>query len=503
MKKFLFSALSILTTSSGIAKINDHPNVILLVADDLGYGDLSCYGAKSINTPAIDNLANTGVRFTNAHACAATSTPSRYSLLTGEYCHKNPNSNVANGDASMIIKPEQFTLADLFKNNEYKTAAIGKWHLGLGSTSGQQDWNNKLDLTPADIGFDYSYIMAATADRVPCVWIENDRVANFDPSSPIEISYSENFDTEPTLYDYEGNLLLQSSHGHDQSVVNGIGRIGFMRGGGKAVWKDESIADSIVKKTVEFINQNQENPFFIYLCTNDIHVPRWPAERFRGKSEMGLRGDAILQLDWTVEVITKTLENLGLRENTLIILTSDNGPILDDGYHDNAEQLLGDHLPAGNNRGTKYSAYNGGSKVPFIVSWPTHTPKGKVSNALLSQIDCIASFAKLLNTTLPQDVAIDSRNFLKTWLGVSNQSTPFAISMAQNRTLNIRTKKWKYIEPSNDSALLPWNPKVETGYKNVPQLFNLKRDIGEQTNIAKKHRFLVSYFQKIIDKVRD
>lgn len=502
MKKFFFSALSILTTSSGIAKTNEQPNVILLVADDLGYGDLSCYGAKNIKTPAIDKLANTGVRFTNAHACAATSTPSRYSLLTGEYCHRNPNSNVANGDASMIIIPEQFTLADLFKNNEYKTATIGKWHLGLGNISGQQDWNNKLDLTPSDIGFDYSYIMATTADRVPCVWIENDRVANFDPSSPIEISYSENFDTEPTLHDYKGNLLLQSSHGHDQSIVNGIGRIGYMRGGGNAVWKDENIADTIVKKTIEFINQNQENPFFIYLCTNDIHVPRWPAERFRGKSEMGLRGDAILQLDWTVEVITETLENLGLRENTLIILTSDNGPILDDGYLDNAEQLLGDHLPAGNNRGTKYSAYNGGSKVPFIVSWPTHTPKGKVSNALLSQIDCIASFAKLLNTTLPQDVAIDSRNFLKTWLGVSSKSAPFTISMAQNRTLNIRTKKWKYIEPSNDSALLPWNPKVETGYKNVPQLFNLKRDIGEQTNIAKKHKFLVSYFQKIIDKVK-
>ena len=240
--------------ADGTAKDADKPNVIIILADDLGYGDLSCYGATRVKTPNADRLASAGVRMTDAHAVAATSTPSRYSLLTGEYAWRRNDTDVAAGNAGMIIRPYQYTLADMFKHQGYATCAIGKWHLGLGETTGEQDWNAPLSASPADLGFDYHYIMAATADRVPCVFIENGQVANYDPSAPIEVSYKQNFPGEPTGRDNPELLYnLKHSHGHDMSIVNGIGRIGYMKGGGKALWKDEDIADSITTHAVDFI----------------------------------------------------------------------------------------------------------------------------------------------------------------------------------------------------------------------------------------------------------
>ena len=328
------------------------PNVIIIYADDLGYGDLQCYGAKNVETPNVNRLASQGIRFTNAHAVAATSTPSRYSLLTGEYAWRRPDTDIAPGNAGMIIRPTQFTMADMFKSVGYTTCAIGKWHLGLGDKSGEQDWNAQLPAALGDLGFDYSYIMAATSDRVPCVFIENGRVANYDPSAPIEVSYKHNFEGEPTGKTHPELLYnLKSSHGHDMSIVNGIGRIGYMKGGGKALWKDENIADSITAHAINFIRDNQNRPFFMYFATNDVHVPRFPHARFRGKNPMGYRGDAIVQFDWSVGQLMKALEQYGLADNTLIILSSDNGPVVDDGYADRAEELLNGHSPAGPFRG--------------------------------------------------------------------------------------------------------------------------------------------------------
>ena len=199
----------------------DKPNVIIILADDLGYGDLECYGAKNVQTPNINKLAQSGIRFTNGHAVAATSTPSRYSLLTGEYAWHREGTDVAAGNAGMIIKPSQFTMADMFKSRGYATCAIGKWHLGLGDKSGEQDWNAPLPESLGDLGFDYHYIMAATADRVPCVFIENGSVANYDPAHPIEVSYVRNFEDEPTgRKNPELIYNMRSSHGHDMSIVN-------------------------------------------------------------------------------------------------------------------------------------------------------------------------------------------------------------------------------------------------------------------------------------------
>lgn len=478
------------------------PNVIFIYADDLGYGDLECYGATRVQTPNVNRLANEGIRFTQAHATASTSTPSRYAMLTGEYAWRRPDTDIAAGNAKMIIRPEQFTMADLFKAAGYSTAAIGKWHLGLGDKTGEQDWNAPLPAALSDLGFDYHYIMAATADRVPCVFIENGQVANYDPSAPIEVSYQANFPGEPTGKDNPELLYnLKPSFGHDKSIVNGISRIGYMKGGGKALWKDENIADSILVHAQGFIQANKDKPFFMYFATNDVHVPRFPHERFRGKNPMGLRGDAIVQFDWTVGQLLKTLDDLGIADNTIIILSSDNGPVVDDGYADEAVAKLGSHRPTGPLRGNKYSAFEGGTRIPAIVRWPKEIHKAAVSDALVSQIDWFASFASLLQVRLPKGAAIDSRNHLDTWLGKDNADRPWVIEQALNHALSVRTKEWKYIEPSRGEAIME-RESVETGYLMKPQLYHVASDY-EQKNVAKENPEIVYELQSILKDVRD
>lgn len=475
------------------------PNVIIILADDLGYGDLGCYGAKNVETPNVDRLAQQGIRFTDTHAVAATSTPSRYSLLTGEYAWRRPGTDVAAGNAGMIIRPEQYTMADMFRSQGYRTCAIGKWHLGLGDKSGTQDWNAPLPASLADIGFDYHYIMAATADRVPCVFIENGSVANWDASAPIEVSYRRNFPGEPTGKDNPELCYNQkSSHGHDMSIVNGIGRIGYMKGGGKALWKDENIADSITSHAINFIKANKDNPFFMYFATNDVHVPRFPNQRFRGKSGMGLRGDAIVQFDWSVGQIMATLEKLGIADNTLILLTSDNGPVVDDGYQDRAEELLNGHKPAGPWRGNKYSAFEGGTCVPAIVCWPGKVKGGQTSDALVSQVDFFRSFMSLVDARLPQGSAPDSEDHMKALLGEDNVGRDYVLELASNHVLSARTKKWKYIEPNDGPKMITWGPKVETGNCSTPQLYDISSSLWESENVADKNPQVVFDMQNIL-----
>lgn len=498
----LAPAISAQAAGKGKDKTPTRPNVIFIYADDLGFGDLECYGAKNVETPNVNRLAANGIRFTNGYATAATSTPSRYSMLTGEYAWRKPGTDVAAGNAGMIIRPEQFTIADVFKSAGYATAAFGKWHLGLGDKTAEQDWNAPLATGPNDLGFDYSYIMAATADRVPCVFIENGSVANYDPSAAIEVSYQRNFPGEPTgRANPELLYNLKPSHGHDMSIVNGISRIGYMKGGGKALWKDENIADSITVHAVNFINQHKKEPFFMYFATNDVHVPRFPHERFRGKNKMGLRGDAIVQFDWTVGQIMAALEKAGLSKNTLIILSSDNGPVVDDGYADRAEELLNGHSPTGNLRGGKYSAFEGGTRIPLIVHWPAQIKGAQESNTLVSQIDWLASMAELVGARIPKGAAPDSYNYLDNLLGRANEDRPWIIEQASNHTLSVRTRNWKYIEGSDGGKMITWGPKIETGYAPVPQLYNMS-DETEQVDVAAKNPQKVFELERILRKVR-
>lgn len=478
------------------------PNVIFIYADDLGYGDLECYGASNVQTPNVNRLAEHGIRFTNGYAAASTSTPSRYSLLTGEYAWRRNDTGIARGDAGMIIKPWQYTMADMFKSAGYVTAALGKWHLGLGEKTGKQDWNAPLPAALGDLGFDYSYIMAATADRVPCVFIENGKVANYDPSAPIYVSYEKNFKGEPTGKENPELLYnLKSSHGHNQSIVNGIGRIGYMKGGGKALWKDENIADSITAHAIEFLRQHRDERFFMYFATNDVHVPRFPHQRFRGKNKMGLRGEAIMQFDWSVGQLMKTLDELGLTENTLIILSSDNGPVVDDGYQDKAVELLNGHDPAGGLRGGKYSTFEAGTRVPVIVHWPKMIQEPQVSDVIISQIDWLASLASLVDARIPAGSAADSYDRLGNLLGTDDTDRPWVIEHSANNTLSVRTRDWKYIEPNDDPRTIQKETNTELGNAAVPQLYDMTVD-GERENVAAKYPEKVFELERILRQVR-
>ncbi len=500
----LFAA-SAAASASDAPATNPRPNVLFIYADDLGYGDLECYGAKGVQTPAVNRLAAQGTRFTNVHAAAATSTPSRYSMLTGRYAWRDPGTDVAAGNAAMIISQGQYTMADMFRSAGYATSAVGKWHLGLGSETGAQDWNAPLPAALGDLGFDYSYIMAATADRVPCVFIENGQVANWDPDAPIEVSYKENFPGEPTGRDNPELLYnMRPSHGHDQSIVNGISRIGYMKGGGKALWKDENIADSITAHAESFIKAHASEPFFLYLATNDVHVPRFPHPRHRGKSSMGLRGDAIVQFDATVGSVLNLLDSLGIADNTIVVLSSDNGPVVDDGYIDQAEELLGQHSPTGGLRGGKYSCFEGGTRVPLIVRWPGKVAAGATSSALVSQVDWLASLADLAGARIPAGHAVDSRHALPALLGSDPEGVPSVIELAANHALSVRTPRWKYIEPSKGGPIVSWGPKIETGYLDKPQLFDLSTPQGilETTNVAPEHPEVVARFEQLLENSR-
>lgn len=496
--KIIGAGASLLAVAS--CSVPQKPNVIVIVADDIGYADLACYGASGLSTPNVDALADAGIRFTNAHTCASTSTPSRYSLLTGIYPFRKEGTDVAAGNAGMIIRPEQYTLADVFKDAGYRTAAIGKWHLGIGSETGKQDWNSALDMTPADIGFDYHYIMAATGDRVPCVYIEDGAVADWDEEAPIEVSYNKPFEGEP-LGSTHPELLtnLVHSHGHDMAIVNGIGRIGYMKGGGDALWKDENIADSIAFHAIDFIRKNKDDRFFMYLCTNDIHVPRFPHERFRGQSGQGYRGDAVLQFDWTVGKVMETLTELGIEDDTIIVLTSDNGPVLDDGYEDMAEELVGEHIPGGPFRGGKYSSFEAGNTVPFIVRLPDGMKKGTdVSASLVSQVDFVATMAALVGVDIPEGMAVDSQNHLSAWVGDDPDGRGHVVAMSANRGLTIRDARWKYIAPNKGPAIVPWGTGIETGYSGAPQLYDLENDPGETINLADQNPEVLSVLEDVL-----
>src|SRR5215471_11413785 len=219
------------------------PNIVYMYADDLGYGDASCYGATRVKTPNLDRAAAAGVRFTNAHSSSATCTPSRYSLLTGEYAWRHQGTGVLPGDASLIIEPGRYTLPAMLKEAGYRTGVVGKWHLGLGAKG--MDWNGEIAPGPLDVGFDYSFILPATGDRTPCVYVENRRVVNLDTKDPIRVDYEKPIAGEPTYATNPEMLRMRSSHGHDQAIVNGVGRIGYMSGGKAARWVDEDIADTI------------------------------------------------------------------------------------------------------------------------------------------------------------------------------------------------------------------------------------------------------------------
>ena len=363
----LAAPAALLSTSCSTTGPQPKPNILLIVADDLGLGDLSCYGSQHISTPHIDSLADGGLRFQNCYATSATSTPSRFALFTGMYPWRNPDAKILAGDAPLLIDPSLPTLPKMMQEMGYATAAIGKWHLGMGY--GKLDWNKPIVPSGNTVGFDYTNLIPATVDRVPTVYVENGMVLGLDDSDPIYVDDEKNFEGEPSALTNPELMTMPWLHGHQGTIVDGVPRIGYMKGGHSARWDDRTMADYFLSKVTSFIESHKDEPFFLYYGLHEPHVPRVPATRFVGSSGLGCRGDAVVEADWCVGQVIAKLRQEGLLENTIVIVTSDNGAVLQDGDDDGALEIataMG-HDPDNGLRGGKCGVCDAGSHMPFIV----------------------------------------------------------------------------------------------------------------------------------------
>ena len=471
----LLLLFSLAYTSCNQLETGTKPNIIIVYMDDLGYGDVSYNGATKLQTPNMDAMAMAGMRFNNGYATSATCTPSRYALLTGVYPWREKRAKILPGTAPLIIGAQQMTIPKMLKQQGYQTAIIGKWHLGLGN--GNVNWNELVSPGPNQVGFDYSYILAATQDRVPTVYIENGYVVGRDNNDPIEVSYEKNFEGEPTGLENPELLTMKWHHGHNSSIVNGIPRIGFMKGGNSAKWSDIDMADHFLNGVQKYIKDNKDKPFFLYYPMQQPHVPRTPHPRFKGLSELGPRGDAIVEADWCLGELKKTLEEEGILENTLIIFSSDNGPVLNDGYYDDSDVKNGSHT-WGPYRGGKYSLFEAGTRVPFFTYWKGKIKPG-VSDTMVSQLDLLSSLAQLVGSEVRTE---DSLPLLELLMGQSNYGRKEMVIEATSRTA-FKRGDWVMIPPYEGFAV---NDKVKIELGNDPefQLYNLSNDVGQQNNLA-------------------
>jgi arylsulfatase A-like enzyme len=397
--------------------------------------------------------------------------------MTGQYAWRNPaGDHILPGNAPLSIKPGTVTLPGLLKAAGYRTMVVGKWHLGLGDTA--PDWNVDIKPGPLEVGFDECFIIPATGDRTPCVFIENHRVHNYDPKDPITVDYK--------------NCIP----GH-ANPVGGIGRIGAMTGGKAALWKDEEIAETLTARAVSFIERSKADPFFLYLATHDIHVPRMPAARFRGSSQAGVRGDVIQEFDWCVGAVLKTLDRLKLADKTMVFVTSDNGGILDYGdtpERDGDVKSNNGHAFNGLLRGTKGTPYEGGTRVPLVVRWPGKVKPG-TSDELVCLVDTLATCAALTGQALPAEAGPDSFNVLPVLLGQKRDKPVRDHLIEQSRRMGVRQGQWKLVAAGGGRQGKGKEANA------APELYNLADDIGETKDLAQKHpdkvRELAATWQRV------
>ena len=504
----IFVLVGLLNRSLVAQHQHKQPNIVVIMADDLGYGDVSCYGATSISTPNIDRLASEGIRFTQGYCSASTCTPTRYSFLTGNYAFRTPGTGIAPPNSPAIIKPGTETIASILQRAGYRTAVIGKWHLGLGGKSGP-DWNGELKPGPLEIGFDSCFLLPTTNDRVPQVYVEDHHVLNLDQNDPLWVGNKKPSQDHPTGLTHRESLKMDWTHGHNSTIHNGISRIGFYTGGNDARFRDEDLADKWVEKSREFLAKNKDNPFFLFFASHDVHVPRMPHERFQGKSTMGYRGDSILQLDWCVGELIKMLDDMSLAENTLVVFCSDNGPVMDDGYEDGALEKVGSHRAGGRYTGGKYSIYEGGTRTPFIARWKG-TIQPAESDKIVCTIDLPTSVAQLTHQPIPDQAFTDSVDVLDALLGKPNAKGRDHLVVQDNGSsgsYGLRSGDWKlHRYDKNRSRNVVVEKKLKQNRMPRFQLFNLADDPSEQNNVLAQHpdvaRRLKEQLNQIIESGR-
>ncbi len=492
---FLFCALLALLPASWAAEARPKA-IVLFLTDDVGYHDTSAYGCEKVPCPHLNRLAAEGLCFSDAHSTTSVCTPSRFSLLTGKYAWRQKGTGILPGDARLILPTVQqaATLPSLMQRAGYRTAAVGKWHLGLGAPGAPLDWNAPISPGPREVGFDESFIMAATGDRVPCVYVRNGAVDGLDPADPIRVTYTNDrsfrYEEEVTASDRPDLLKpwgRPSDVQHSNTIVDGIGRIGHMTGGKAALWKDQDIADRLTEEACAFIRRCQGEPFFLYFATNDIHVPRDPHARWRGKSGLGIRGDVTIQMDDSLGRLRAAMQEAGYApEDCLIIFSSDNGPVISDGYEDGAREACAGHDPAYPYRGGKYSLWEGGTRLPFIVHWPGRVKPGW-SAALMSQVDLPRTLATLagVEAQIPAGSLMDSESHVPALLGDSSTGRSELVEQAMGTSLALRLGQYKFIPGKQ------------------PQLYDLSCDIGEKRNIAAEHPELVERCRARLQAIRE
>lgn len=468
----------------------DRPNFVFILSDDVGYGDLGCYGATKVRTPNIDRLAKEGNRFTDAHSTAAVCTPTRYSVLTGEYAWRNPDGDhILSGVAPLSIDPTRPTVASVLQGAGYATGLVGKWHLGLGSKNQPVDYNREIRPGPLDVGFDYAFFYPATNDRVPCVYVENRRVAGLNPADPIRVSYEKKVGDDPTGIEHPELLKMKADRQHSNTIVNGISRIGYMSGGQAARWVDEDMADVFSRRAVAFIEEHRERPFFLFFSPHSIHEPMAPHPRFKGTSDCGTRGDALHELDWIAGEILDALDRLGLAENTLVVFTSDNGGALKDTYDDGTNALHGSQPPNGCLRGEKGALYEGGHRVPFLARWPKRIPPGATSNQLLGLVDTLATLAAAAQCPRPKNAGPDSVDLLPAMIGETKPLRDHLVLQSNGaRPLALRQGPWKLVSKRKAGA--------------AAELYNLDEDLAEAHDLASAQPDRVREMQTLLERIR-
>jgi len=456
--------VSVLSAMQPKTASSEYPNIVLIYADDLGYGDLSCYGATKLKTPNIDRLAKEGRLFTDAHSTSAVCTPSRYALLTGEYPFRINNYGPVFCQSRLIIDTRKTTLASLLKRKGYATACVGKWHLGFG-TKNNPNWNRDLKPGPLEVGFDYFYGIPVVNSHSPFVYMENHRVIGLDADDPL--TYKRGGRTHAKPYPEKNT--------EHPRMVNVIG--------GKAahdLYVDEESAEHLTGKALQWMN-DQKEPFFLYYASHNIHHPFTPHPYFQGKSECGLYGDFVEELDWSVGQILEALETFGVADNTLVIFTSDNGGMFNGG---GKEAIRQGHAPNGKLKGQKFGAWEGGHRVPFLAKWPTRIPAGTTSSELLANMDLLPTFATIINQQLTPEEAPDGLNQLPLFLDEDAKSArkDLVLMPHKPRLTSLRQGDWVYIPGVGDGGWM----KPEEG--DLPrQLYNLNEDPYQEHNLINEY----------------